>query len=161
MVEIDGKLPAIMEAELDYLDANWPNDLPTGVIHADLFPDNVFFLGGKLSGLIDFYFAANDLLAFDIAVCINAWCFENQGEFNQEKSRALLEGYQSVRKLTPDEAGALPTLCRGASVRFLVTRIYDWLNVPPGAVVAPHDPLVYFERLKFHQAVNDCKEYGI
>ncbi len=159
--EIDNDLPSIMEAELDFLDANWPNLLPTGVIHADLFPDNVFFLSGELSGFIDFYFAANDLLAFDIAVCINAWCFGKDGKFSRGKSSALLEGYQSVRKLDARECDALPVLCRGASIRFLVTRIYDWLNVPHGAVVTPHNPLVYLARLKFHQNVAHADEYGL
>ncbi len=159
--EIDNKLPEIMETELSYLDSNWPAELPSGVIHADLFPDNVLFLGGELSGFIDFYFAANDLLAFDLAICINAWCFEKDDGFNLQKSRALLAGYQSVRKLEKEEYEAMPVLCRGASIRFLVTRIYDWLNVPAGALVTPHDPLIYLNRLRFHQAVKSADEYGL
>ncbi len=159
--EIDKELPGIMANELDYLDCNWPENLPSGVIHADLFPDNVLFLDGKLSGFIDFYFAANDLLAFDLAVSINAWCFEKDGRFNLCKSRALVEGYQSVRKLEKEEYEAMPVLCRGASIRFLVTRIYDWLNVPAEALVTPHDPLVYLNRLRFHQAIVSPDEYGL
>lgn len=158
--EIDRDLPSVMKSELDYLDANWPDGLPTGIIHADLFPDNVFFLGGKISGFIDFYFAANDILAFDIAICINAWCFEVNGSFNRKKSAALLKGYQSVKALQAREINALPVLCRGASVRFLVTRIYDWLNVPPGALVVPHDPLIYLQRLQFHRSVTSASIYG-
>ena len=159
--EIDENLPQIMLAELDYLDKNWPTDLPAGVVHSDLFPDNVFFLGGELSGIIDFYFAANDLLAYDIAICINAWCFLSDGSFDKRKSSALFDGYQSVRRLEKAEREAMPVLCRGACVRFLVTRIYDWLNVPPGAVVIPHDPLTYLDRLIFHQKISDCGEYGL
>lgn len=159
--EIDPELPAAMESELDFLDANWPANLPTGIIHADLFPDNVFFLSGKISGFIDFYFAANDLFAYDIAICINAWCFDANGNFNIEKSTAILEGYGSVRKLETLEINALPVLCRGASIRFLVTRIHDWLNVPPGALVVPHDPLIYLQRLKFHQSVTSPSVYGV
>ncbi len=159
--EIDEKLPAVMRAELNFLDDNWPRNLPSGVIHADLFPDNVFFLGEKLSGFIDFYFAANDLLAFDLAICINAWCFSNEGRFDLRKSHALLKGYQSVRALEKEECVALPVLCRGASIRFLVTRIYDWLNVPDGALVIPHDPLVYLNRLQFHQTINNAEQYGL
>jgi len=159
--EIDENLPAIMQAELDYLDDNWPMNLPSGVIHADLFPDNVFFLGEKLSGFIDFYFAANDLLAFDLAICLNAWCFDKDGNFNLRKSSSLLAGYQTVRALEKQEYDALPVLCRGASVRFLVTRIYDWLNVPDGALVTPHDPLIYMKRLQFHQTINNAGQYGL
>jgi len=157
--EIEKNLPHTIEAELTYLENNWPADLPGGVIHADLFPDNVFFLSERLSGVIDFYFAANDLLAFDLAICINAWCFEKDGKFNRQKSRTLLEAYQSIRKLSTLEIAAMPVLCRGASMRFLLTRLYDWLNVPPGAIVTPHDPLVYFDRLKFHQNIKHAAEY--
>jgi homoserine kinase type II len=159
--EIDENLPAAMRAELNFLDDNWPVNLPSGVIHADLFPDNVFFLGETLSGFIDFYFAADDLLAFDLAICINAWCFDNDGSFNLRKSRALLKGYQSVRALEKEECDALPVLCRGASIRFLVTRIYDWLNVPEGALVTPHDPIIYLNRLQFHQTINNAEQYGL
>ncbi len=161
VAEISAELPQIMESELGFLEQNWPQDLPPGIIHADLFPDNVFFLGEQLSGLIDFYFAANDLLAFDLAICLNAWCFEKDGSFNLQKSTALIAGYQSVRQLQHNETTALPILCRGASVRFLVTRIYDWLNVPDGAIVVPHDPLIYLERLKFHQKISTAHEYGV
>ena len=159
--EISTGLPKAMLDELDYLDKAWPQNLASGVVHADLFPDNVFFLDGKLSGFIDFYFAANDLLAYDVAIAINAWCFENDGAFNMKKSAALLAGYQSVRALDVAEIRALPVLCRGASIRFLVTRIYDWLNVPEGAIVTPHDPLEFLTRLEFHQKITDASEYGI
>lgn len=148
-------------AELDHLEANWPKDLPSGVIHADLFPDNVFFLSDRLSGLIDFYFACNDALSYDIAICLNAWCFENDLSFNVTKARALLKGYTSVRPLTADEYDALPMLCRGAALRFLLTRLYDWLSVPEGALVTPKDPMEYVKKLRFHKTVETAQAYGL
>ncbi len=148
-------------AELDILETSWPADLPVGTIHADLFPDNVFFLRGRLSGLIDFYFACTDTLAYDIAVCLNAWCFEPDHSFNVTKRRALLAGYASVRSLSPAETEAMPLLARGAALRFLLTRLVDWLNVPPGAFVKPKDPLEYWKKLRFHQRVEAPSGYGL
>lgn len=147
--------------ELDVLERSWPRDLPQGVIHADLFPDNVFFLGDKLSGLIDFYFACNDTLAYDVAICLNAWCFEPDHSYNVTKGRALLAGYASVRTMSTDEQAALPVLARGASMRFLLTRLVDWLAVPDGALVKPKDPLEYFRKLRFHQSVKNANDYGL
>ncbi len=147
--------------ELAQLERTWPRGLPAGVIHADLFPDNAFFLDDQLSGIIDFYFACNDLLAYDVAVCLNAWCFEADGAFNATKGRALLQGYQAVRPLTPGEAEALPCLARGAALRFLLTRLVDWLNVPEGALVRPKDPLEYLRKLRFHRAVTSARDYGM
>ena len=147
--------------ELAYLEKSWPRELPQGVIHADLFPDNVFFLGDKLSGLIDFYFACTDTLAYDVAVCLNAWCFETDHSHNVTKGRALLQAYDRVRPLSAAEREALPLLCRGAALRFLLTRLVDWLDVPPGALVRPKDPLEYFRKLRFHQAVAGVRDYGI
>ncbi len=147
--------------ELAHLEATWPSDLPHGVIHADLFPDNVFFLGNELSGLIDFYFACNDAFAYDIAICLNAWCFEIDLSFNVTKARALLKGYTSVRQLDSNEYDALPTLCRGAALRFLLTRLYDWLSVPEGALVTPKNPLEYLKKLKFHQTIGGTEAYGL
>jgi homoserine kinase type II len=143
------------------LEAQWPRALPQGVIHADLFPDNVFFLGDKLSGLIDFYFACTDTLAYDVAICLNAWCFEADHSYNITKGRALLQAYARVRPLSDAERAALPLLNRGAALRFLLTRLVDWLNVPPGALVKPKDPLEYFRKLRFHQAVTSVRDYGI
>jgi homoserine kinase type II len=148
-------------AELDHCEKDWPRDLPSGVIHADLFPDNVFFLGNQLSGLIDFYFACTDALAYDIAICLNAWCFEPDHSFNVTKGRALLQAYGKARPLAPAERAALPLLARGAALRFLLTRLVDWLNVPPGALVRPKDPLEYWRKLRFHQAVKSVRDYGI
>jgi homoserine kinase type II len=139
----------------------WPTGLPVGHIHADLFPDNVFFLDGQLSGLIDFYFAATDVLAYDIAVCLNAWCFEPDLSFNVTKARALLTAYAATRPLSEAEQGALPVLCRGAAIRFLLTRLYDWINTPPGALVVRKDPIEYLRRLRFHMQAKDAGAYGI
>ena len=138
--EIAPGLAATIEQELDHLEANWPADLPQGVIHADLFPDNVFFLGDQLSGLIDFYFACNDALAYDIAIALNAWCFESDHAFNMTKGQALLKGYQSARALEPAEREALPLLARGAALRFLLTRAYDWLHTANGCARQPQGP---------------------
>ncbi|MSO68025.1 MAG: homoserine kinase [Pseudolabrys sp.] len=147
--------------ELDALEKTWPRDLPGGVIHADLFPDNVFFLGDNLSGLIDFYFACTDTLAYDVAVCLNAWCFEPDHSYNVTKGRALLKAYAKVRALSAAERAALPVLARGAAMRFLLTRLVDWLAVPDGALVKPKDPLEYFRKLRFHQSVKSVDDYGI
>jgi len=151
----------LLAAELDYLEARWPRDLPDGVIHADLFPDNVFFLGDKLSGLIDFPFSCNDMLAYDVAICLNAWCFEPDLSFNATKARALLNAYNKVRPLTEAERTAFPLLARGAAIRFLLTRLVDFLNVPAGAFVKPKDPLEYVRKLRFHQSVNSMADYGV
>jgi len=147
--------------ELAVLEKSWPRDLPQGVIHADLFPDNVFFLGDKLSGLIDFYFACTDTLTYDVAICLNCWCFEPDASFNVTKGRALLKAYQAVRPLSQAERDALPMLARGAAMRFLLTRLVDWLSVPEGALVKPKDPLEYFRKLCFHQTVSSASDYGL
>jgi homoserine kinase type II len=147
--------------ELDFLEANWPAGLEPGIIHADLFPDNVFFLGDRLSGLIDFYFACNDALAYDIAVTLNAWCFESDHSYNVTKGQALLKGYESVRALAPQEREALPLLARGAALRFLLTRAYDWLHTASTALVNRKDPAEFLRRLKFHRGVRSASEYGL
>jgi homoserine kinase type II len=150
-----------IDKELLHLEQHWPADLPQGVIHADLFPDNVFFLGDRLSGLIDFYFACNDMLAYDVAVCLNAWCFEPDGSFNVTKARALLQAYESVRPLSPAELEWLPTLARGAALRFLLTRTYDLLNTDANALVKTKDPNEYLRKLRFHQRVKSYRDYGL
>ncbi len=147
--------------ELAALQDIWPSDLPGGVIHADLFPDNVFFLGDELSGLIDFYFACNDALAYDLAVALNAWCFEPDASYNITKGMALINGYERVRRLTSLEIDALPILARGAALRFMLTRLVDWLNVPPDAKVVPHDPLEYLRKMRFHRKVTSARDYGL
>jgi homoserine kinase type II len=153
-------LDETIQMELDALERMWPRGLPTGVIHGDLFPDNVFFLDGKLSGVIDFYFACTDALAYDLAICLNAWCFEPDHSYNVTKGRALLQAYKAVRALSAAEQEAIPVLARGAALRFLLTRLVDWLDVPPGALVRPKDPIEYFRKLRFHQAVTDVRGYG-
>ena len=160
----DGLQPGLTEMigrELVFLERTWPRILPKGVIHADLFPDNVFFLGDKLSGLIDFYFACTDTLAYDVAICLNAWCFEPDHSYNVTKGRALLRAYMGLRGLSATERDALPLLARGAAMRFLLTRLVDWLDVPLGALVKPKDPLEYVRKLRFHQNVASARDYGI
>ena len=154
-------LRSTIAAEVDALERAWPRDLPHGVIHADLFPDNVFFLDTTVSGLIDFYFACTDMLAYDVAICLNAWCFEPDHAYNVTKGRALLKGYDRVRPLAAAERAALPVLARGAALRFLLTRLIDWLAVPPGALVKPKDPLEYFRKLRFHRTVAGAADYGL
>ncbi|TWS97098.1 homoserine kinase [Reyranella sp. CPCC 100927] len=150
-----------LAADLAVLERDWPRDLPAGVIHADLFQDNVLFLHETLSGVIDFYFACNDLLAYDVAICLNAWCFEADRSFNVTKARALVSGYQQVRPLSAAERHALPLLARGAAMRFLLTRLYDWLHTPPGAMVKRKDPLEYLARLRFHRGAGGPDDYGL
>jgi homoserine kinase type II len=154
-------LRALLSDELGHLEKSWPKHLPDGVIHADLFPDNVLFLGDKLSGLIDFYFACNDILAYDVAICLNAWCFETDHSFNVTKARAFLNAYGRERKLSDAEQDALPLLARGAAMRILLTRMVDWFNVPPGALVRPKDPLEYVRKLRFQQSVASIRDYGV
>ena len=150
-----------LEAELDDLESRWPVGLPSGVIHADLFPDNVFFRADHLSGIIDFYFACSDFFAYDLAICLNAWCFETDGSFNITKARRMLTAYRKVRDFSADELDALPLLARGSAMRFLLTRLYDWLNTPPGALVTPKDPLEYMKKLEFHRGVQGPGAYGL
>ena len=159
--EVRRDLTAVLAAELDVLEREWPHGLPQGVIHADLFPDNVFFLGDRLSGLIDFYFACTDTLAYDIAICLNAWCFEQDHSYNVTKGRALLASYAKTRPLSAQEWDKLPLLARGAALRFLLTRLADWLDVPPGALVRPKDPIEYLRKLRFHQKVTSARDYGV
>jgi homoserine kinase type II len=159
--EVQPDLRQFLAAELSHLENTWPKNLPEGVIHADLFPDNVFFLGNKLSGLIDFYFACTDALAYDVAICLNAWCFETDHAYNVTKGRSLLQAYAQVRPLSDRERQALPLLARGAALRFLLTRLVDWFHVPSGALVRPKDPLEYYRKLRFHQAVKTVRDYGI
>jgi homoserine kinase type II len=159
--EVQRDLKGLLAGELAHLEQRWPSDLPEGVIHADLFPDNVFFLGDRLSGLIDFYFACTDALAYDVAICLNAWCFETDHSYNVTKGRNLLQAYAAVRPLAAEERRALPLLARGAALRFLLTRLSDWFDVPPGALVRPKDPMEYFRKLRFHQTVTSVRDYGI
>lgn len=157
----DGALIRELEDELDFLEGSWPQALPSGVIHADLFNDNVFFLHDRLSGLIDFYFACNDAFAYDVAICLNAWCFEPDNAFNATKGRALLQGYEAVRPLGAEERAVLPILARGAALRFLLTRLYDWVHTPAGALVKRKDPREYLAKLRFHRRTASIEDYGL
>jgi homoserine kinase type II len=159
--EVEQGLAAEVDRDFTALEREWPKGLPSGVIHADLFPDNVFFLGDRLSGLIDFYFACNDFYAYDLATCLNAWCFEKDHSYNLTKSTALLAGYRAVRPLEHAEITALPLLARGSALRFMLTRLYDWLTIPDGALVQKRDPLEFVRRLRFHRQIKSAAEYGL
>lgn len=160
-VAMPAALEELIVPTLAALEAEWPLDLPSGVIHADLFPDNAFFEDDTVTGVIDFYFACNDLFAYDAAICLNAWCFEPMGDFNLTKSRAFLAGYRSVRPMQPAEIAALPVLAKGAAMRFLLTRLFDWLNQVDGALVKPKDPMEYAKKLAFHRKAKGPAAYGI
>ena len=157
---VSAGLTAFIDAELAFLRENWPRALPSGIIHADLFPDNVLFLGEK-AGLIDFYFACTDAYAYDLAICLNAWCFEPDGSYNITKGSGMIAAYQAHRQLDATEIAALPILARGAALRFALTRLVDWLNVPPGALVQPKNPAEYVQKLRFHQRIVSARELGV
>jgi homoserine kinase type II len=159
--EVQAGLADELSEELSFFEAAWPDALPEGIIHADLFPDNVFFREREVSGLIDFYFACTDFLAYDLAICLNAWCFETDGSFNVTKARLLLDNYRRARPLATAELAALPILARGSALRFLLTRLYDWLNQPAGALVRPKDPLEFLRKLRFHRRAAAVCDYGI
>jgi homoserine kinase type II len=147
---IDPGLPELVASELTFLSANWPDSLPRSVIHADLFPDNVLLLGDKVTGLIDFYFACTDVTAYDLAVTHSAWCFAKDGTFKPDVAEALIAGYAARRALSPEEWNALPLLARGAALRFVATRAYDWLHTPADALVTRKDPMDFVRRLSFY-----------
>jgi len=151
--DIHPGLGDLVTRELAALAREWPGDLPRGVIHADLFPDNVLMLGDQVTGLIDFYFACTDLFAYDVAVTHAAWCFSGDGvRFDPAISAALLAGYEAVRPLSAAERAALPVLARGGAMRFLATRAYDWINTPADALVVKKDPMAFARRLQFYAA---------
>ena len=159
--EVEPGLASELTAELDNLEAGWPTGLPTGVIHADLFPDNVFFRDGKLTGMIDFYFACTDMFAYDLGICLNAWCFEADRSFNVTKAKRLLTAYRKVRDFSAEELEALPLLAQGSAIRFLLTRLYDWLHTPPEAMVTRKDPLEFLAKVRFHLGVKGPADYGL
>jgi homoserine kinase type II len=158
--ELRPGLAAAIASDLAATRAAWPSDLPRGAIHADLFPDNAMFVGPRLSGVIDFYFACTDFLAYDLAVCLNAWCFEREREYNFTKGQAMIAAYEKVRPLTAAERDALPLLARGAALRFFATRLADWSATPAGALVRPKDPLEYADKLAFHRSARSAADYG-
>ncbi|MEJ6596059.1 homoserine kinase [Parasphingorhabdus sp.] len=157
--QLDNIAPGLAVAiaqELDHLDKHWPHELPRSAIHADLFPDNVLMLGDRVTGLIDFYFSCTDIRAYDLAVTHAAWCFSEDGsDFHQPISQALIDGYESAFTLSDAERKALPLLARGAALRFLLTRAYDWINTPAGALVTRKDPRAFLHRLQFYQTHPD------
>lgn len=160
--QVEAGLADEIETALSMLEAEWPTDLPAGTIHADLFPDNVFFRNaGEVSGIIDFYFACSDFFAYDIAICLNAWCFEPDGQFNITKARLMLAAYRQVRPFSDRELAALPLLAQGAAMRFLLTRLHDWLNQVEGALVKTKDPREYLSKLRFHRDVRGPGAYGL
>ena len=155
-------LPNIVEKNLDEIENNWPQNIPSGIIHADLFPDNIFFKKNKFSGIIDFYFSCYDFYAFEIAICLNALCFEGQKDnlsFNVTKAKKYIDGYSTIRKLSENEKKSLKILCQGAAVRFLLTRVFDYLNLIDGAIVKVKDPIEYLKRLEFHNSVKSYQDY--
>ena len=160
--KIDKNLPEIIEKNLSEIEKNWPKNIPMGIIHADLFPDNIFFKNDKLSGIIDYYFSCFDFYAFEIAICLNALCFEGTKEnlsFNVTKAKKFIDGYSSIRKLTIEEKNSLKILCQGAAMRFLLTRVFDYINLTEGAIVTVKDPLEYLKRLEFHDSVKNYQDY--
>ncbi len=160
--KIHPNLSNVIEKNLDEIEKNWPKNIPSGIIHADLFPDNIFFKNGKLSGIIDYYFSCNDFFAFEIAVCLNALCFEGRNEnlsFNVTKAKKFIDGYSSFRALSETEKKSLKILCQGAAMRFLLTRVFDYLNLIEGALVKIKDPLEYLKRLEFHNNVKNYNDY--
>lgn len=159
--ELSSGITGEIESELDFLEAHWHTNLPTGIIHADLFNDNVFFLNDHLSGFIDFYFACTDMLAYDLAICLNAWCFERDFSYNSTKGKGMLKAYQSVRPLNNDEIAAIPLLARGAALRFFLTRLYDWFNTPANSLVVKKDPMEYWHKLNFFRNINAASEIGL
>ena len=158
---VENGLSGLISSSLADLQKSWPHGLRSGIIHADLFPDNVLFMDGEVSGLIDFYFACNDAYAYDLAVMLNAWCFEPDGAYNVTKGRSLVGAYRDRRPLDEAETAALPALAAGAALRFLLTRLYDWLAPDPNALVRPKDPREFSRRLIFHRQVRTASEYGL
>ena len=155
-------LTKTIEKNLDEIENNWPKNIPSGIIHADLFPDNIFFKNDKLTGIIDFYFSCYDFYVFEIAICLNALCFEGHKEnlsFNVTKAKKFIDGYSSIKKLTEKEKKSLKILCQGAAMRFLLTRVFDYLNLTKGALVKIKDPIEYLKRLEFHNNVKDYQDY--
>ena len=160
--KIHPNLSEIIEKNLDEIEKNWPKNIPSGIIHADLFPDNIFFKNNKLSGIIDYYFSCYDYYAFEIAICLNALCFEGKNEnlsFNVTKAKKFIDGYSNIRKLTEKEKKSLKVLCQGAAIRFLLTRVFDYLNLTEGAIVKIKDPVEYLKRLEFHDSVTNYQDY--
>lgn len=153
-------LKAELAERVNDLSARWPKGLPVGTIHADLFPDNVFFQDTTISGVIDFYFACTDALAYDLAVCLNAWCFDENFAFVSERAEALIAAYHKERALNQAELAALPTLAEGAAMRFALTRLEDWFIPREAALGKRKDPGEFLAYLDFHRRIDDIADYG-
>ena len=161
---IGENLPYKIRESLKEVKKNWPKNLPGGIIHADLFPDNIFFNNNQFSGFIDFYFSCNDFYAFEIAICLNALCFDGFKQnlsFNVTKAKKFLKGYSTIRKITIKEKKYFKVLCQGAALRFLLTRVFDYLNLTKGAILSVKDPLEYLKRLEFHNSTRNFEDYCI
>ena len=160
--KIHPDLSKLIEINLQDVEKNWPQNLPSGIIHADLFNDNIFFQNDKFSGFIDFYFSCNDYYAFEVAICFNALCFDglqNNLSFNFTKAKNFIDGYNSIRELTENEKTNIKTLSQGAALRFLLTRVFDALNTVEGAIVKIKDPIEYLKRLEFHKNSKNFEDY--
>ena len=160
-IDLDENIIKKTKSYLNFLKDKWPKNLPQGIIHADLFPDNIFFTKNKVSGIIDFYFACNDFFAYEIAICLNSICFDNNSTFNMTKAKNLIDGYSSIRALGEDEKKYLPILCMGAAMRFFLTRLYDFYNTDNKADVKIKDPFEYFKKIEFHSTIKNFNEYFI
>ena len=160
-IDLDESIIKKTNNYLNFLKDKWPKNLPEGIIHADLFPDNIFFTKNKVSGIIDFYFACNDFFAYEIAICLNSICFDNNSTFNMTKAKNLIDGYSSIRTLGEDEKKYLPILCMGAAMRFFLTRLYDFYNTDNKADVKIKDPFEYFKKIEFHSTIKNFNEYFI
>jgi len=160
-IDLDESIIKKTRNYLNFLKDKWPKNLPQGIIHADLFPDNIFFIDNKVSGIIDFYFACNDLFAYEIAICINSICFDNNSTFNMAKAKNLINGYSSIRTLTEDEKKYLPILSMGAAMRFFLTRLYDFYHTDNKADVKIKDPFEYFKKIEFHSTIKNFNEYFV
>ena len=160
--KIDINLNNLMKTSLKYVKKRWPRKLSSGIIHGDLFIDNIFFKNNKFYGYIDFYFSSNDFLIYEIAICINALCFDKKNKkfiFSKKKSKNFLKGYSSIRKLSENEKNSLNILCRGAALRYLLTRAYDYLNTPKSAIIKIKNPHEYVQKLKIHNKFSNFKNY--
>ena len=160
-IDLDESIIKKTRNYLNFLKDKWPKNLPQGIIHADLFPDNIFFIDNKVSGIIDFYFACNDFFAYEIAICINSICFDNNSTFNMAKAKNLINGYSSIRTLTEDEKKYLPILSMGAAMRFFLTRLYDFYHTDNKAEVKIKDPFEYFKKIEFHSTIKNFNEYFV
>lgn len=158
--KVDVNLKKEIDSEFHFLEQFWPKNLPTGIIHADLFPDNVLFHNNRIAGLIDFYFACNDFLMYDLSICINAWCFDKNATYNHFKGHSIFNGYDRVQKISENELLALPILLRGATLRFFLTRLYDSQNIQYGALAITKDPMEYLCKIRFHKTMSSISQYG-